>query len=115
MPAAPIKLTPLNTSRPIVSHFCLPISSYYSHPYCATPALNSMATESTSNLLPTNPSIDDDAGSDSGVESAAMATSSSLTRGASMMAKGEIPSLQTSSRKLVSQRKSSKATITMAG
>jgi hypothetical protein len=52
-----------------------------------------MTTESTSNLLSTNPSIDDDAGADSGAESTAMTTSSSPTCGTSMMAKGEIPEL----------------------
>jgi hypothetical protein len=92
-PAAPIKLALLSTSRPIISHSCLLISSYYFHPCCANIALNSMATKSTSNLLPTNPSIDDDAGGDSGAQSTALTTSSSLTRGASMMAKGEIPEL----------------------
>jgi hypothetical protein len=49
-----------------------------------------MATESISNPPPTNPSIYDDAWSDSGAESTAMMTSSSPTRGASLMAKGEI-------------------------
>jgi hypothetical protein len=52
-----------------------------------------MATKSAINLPPTNASIDDDAGGDSGVESTAMTTSSSPTRGASLMAKGEIPEL----------------------
>jgi hypothetical protein len=52
-----------------------------------------MATESASDLLPTNPSIDDDAGGDSGAESTAMTTSSSPTRSASLMVKGEIPKL----------------------
>jgi hypothetical protein len=52
-----------------------------------------MATESASNLLPTNPSINNNVGSDSRVESTAMTTSSSPTRGASLMAKGEIPKL----------------------
>jgi hypothetical protein len=43
---------------------------------------------------PTNPSInDDDARSNSGVESTAMTISSSLTHNASLMAKGEIPEL----------------------
>jgi hypothetical protein len=37
--------------------------------------------------------IDDNDGSDSGAESTAMMTSSSPTRGASLMAKGEIPEL----------------------
>jgi hypothetical protein len=52
-----------------------------------------MDTESASNLPPTNPSIDDDTRVDSGVESSVMTTSSSLTHGASLMAKGEIPEL----------------------
>jgi hypothetical protein len=52
-----------------------------------------MATESTIDLPPTNLSIDDDAGGDSGAESTAMMTSSSPTRGASWMVKGEIPEL----------------------
>jgi hypothetical protein len=52
-----------------------------------------MATESTIDLPPTNLSIDDDAGGDSGAESTAMMTLSSPTRGASWMAKGEIPEL----------------------
>jgi hypothetical protein len=52
-----------------------------------------MATESVSNPPPTNLSIYDDAWSDSGAESTAMMTSSSLTCGASLMAKGEIPEL----------------------
>jgi hypothetical protein len=52
-----------------------------------------MDTESASNLPPTNPSINDDAGGDFGAESSVMMTSSSLTRGASLMAKGEIPEL----------------------
>jgi hypothetical protein len=92
-PATPIKLTPMSTSHPIVSHSCLPIFFCYSHPCCTAPALHSMATESASNPPPTNPSIDGDARSDSRVESTAMMTSSSLTRGASLMAKGEIPKL----------------------
>jgi hypothetical protein len=90
-PAAPIKLAPLSTSHPIISRSCLLISSCYFHSCCATTALNSMATKSTSNLLPANSSIDDDTRGDSGAESTVMTTSSSLTRGASMMAKGEIP------------------------
>jgi hypothetical protein len=52
-----------------------------------------MATESTRNLPPTNPLIDDDAGGDSGAESTVMTTSSSLAHGASMMAKREIAEL----------------------
>jgi hypothetical protein len=92
-PAAPIKLTSLSMSRPIVSLSCLPIFFCYSHPCCTALALHSIATESASNPPPTNPSIDGDAGSDSWVESTAMMTSSSLTRGASLMVKGEIPKL----------------------
>jgi hypothetical protein len=50
-----------------------------------------MAKESANNPPPVNPLInDDDAGSDSRTESTAMMTSSSPTRGASLMAKGEI-------------------------
>jgi hypothetical protein len=52
-----------------------------------------MATESPSNLPPTNSSMDNDAGGDSGVESTTMVSSSSPTRGTSLMAKGEIPEL----------------------
>jgi hypothetical protein len=53
-----------------------------------------MAEESANNPPPTNPSInDDDARSNFGAESTAMTTSSSLTHGASLMAKGEIPKL----------------------
>jgi hypothetical protein len=52
-----------------------------------------MATESASNPPPTNPLIDDDVESDSGVESTAMMTSSSPTCDASLMAKVEIPEL----------------------
>jgi hypothetical protein len=53
-----------------------------------------MAIESASNLLPTYPSIDDDAGGDSRAESTEMITSSSPTCGASsLMVKGEIPEL----------------------
>jgi hypothetical protein len=50
-----------------------------------------VAKEPTNNPPPTNPSInDDDAGSEYGEESTAISTSSSLTHGASLMAKGEI-------------------------
>jgi hypothetical protein len=52
-----------------------------------------MATKSASNLPPTNSLMDDDVVGDSRAESIAMMTSSSLTRGASLMAKGEIPEL----------------------
>jgi hypothetical protein len=52
-----------------------------------------MATDSVSNPLPPNPSIDDDIGSDSGAESTTMTTSSSPTHDASLVAKGEIPEL----------------------
>jgi hypothetical protein len=52
-----------------------------------------MATESASNLPTTNLSMDNDAGGDSRAESTAMMTSSFLTHGASLMAKGEISEL----------------------
>jgi hypothetical protein len=92
-PTVPIKLMSLNTSHPIISHSCLPIFSCYSHPSCTSPALNSMATEYASNPPPTNPSIDDDVGSDSRVKNTMMMTSSFLTRNTSLMAKGEIHEL----------------------
>jgi hypothetical protein len=65
-PAAPIKLAPLSMSLPIISLSCLLIFSGYFHSCRATIALDSMATESTIDLPPTNLSIDDDAGGDSG-------------------------------------------------
>jgi hypothetical protein len=60
---------------------------------CIILALHSMATDSVSNPLPANPSIDDDAGDDSEVESMVMTNSSSPTRGTALMAKGEISEL----------------------
>jgi hypothetical protein len=92
-PAAPIKLTPLNTSRPNISYSHLFIFSCYSHPCCTTPALNSMATESASNPPPTNSSIDDDARVDFRAESTTMTILSSPTHGTSLMVKEEIPEL----------------------
>jgi hypothetical protein len=84
---------PLGTPCPIVSQSCHSIFSCYSATCASAPALHSKAKESASNPPPTNPSIDNDAGSDSAVESTAMITSSSLTRGTSLMVKGEIPDL----------------------
>jgi hypothetical protein len=53
-----------------------------------------MAEESTNNPPRTNPLInDDDIGSDSRAERTTILTSYSLTHGASLMAKGEIPEL----------------------
>jgi hypothetical protein len=53
-----------------------------------------MAEESANNPPHTNLSInDDDTGSNSGAESTAVSTSTSPTRDASLMAKGEIPEL----------------------
>jgi hypothetical protein len=52
-----------------------------------------MATDSIINPLPTNPSLDDDAGDESRAESTMMTNSSSPTRGAALMAKGQIPEL----------------------
>jgi hypothetical protein len=49
-----------------------------------------VAIKSAIDLPPTNPSIDDDARGDSKEESTTMTTSSSLTRVASLMVKGEI-------------------------
>jgi hypothetical protein len=52
-----------------------------------------MTTDSIIDALPTNPSLDDDTGDVSGAESTVMSNSSSPTRGAALMAKGEIPEL----------------------
>jgi hypothetical protein len=90
-PATHIKL---NAARYVTSHcfsllpfhLFLPLC-YLVHRSCP----HSVAKESASNPPPTNPSIDDDAGSDSGAESTAMMTSSSPTRGASLMEKGGDP------------------------
>jgi hypothetical protein len=57
-----------------------------------TPILLSMAKGPSRDPTVTNPPVDEDTGSDFGVESIA-ATSSSPTRGATLMAKGEIPEL----------------------
>jgi hypothetical protein len=52
-----------------------------------------MATDSIINPLPTNPSLNDDAGDESGAESTTMTNSSSLTHDTALMVKGEIPEL----------------------
>jgi hypothetical protein len=59
---------------------------------CYTPTPCSMAKGPARDPTPVNPSVDDDTGSDSGAESIAIMTSSP-TRGAALMAKGEIPEL----------------------
>jgi hypothetical protein len=92
-PTVPIKLTPLSTSHPIISYSCLLIISCFSASCDIILALHSIATDSISNPLSTNPSIDNYAGDDSGAESMAMTNSSSPTHGAALMAKGEIPEL----------------------
>jgi hypothetical protein len=51
-----------------------------------------MAEGPSHDPIVTNPPADEDTGNDSGVESVA-ATTSSLTHGAALMAKGEIPEL----------------------
>jgi hypothetical protein len=50
--------------------------------------------ETANKTLPVNPPVDDDdAGNNSGSESAVRATSSSPTRGATLMVDGKIPSM----------------------
>jgi hypothetical protein len=92
-PAAHIKL---NIAGHVVSHHFSLLPSHlscYSATWCTVPAPHSMAKEFNSNPPPTNSSIDNDVGSDSGAESTTMTTSSSPTHGASLMAKGEISEL----------------------
>jgi hypothetical protein len=60
---------------------------------CIIDALALIATDSIINPLPTNPSLDDDAGDQSRAESTVMSNSSSPTHGAALMAKGGIPEL----------------------
>jgi hypothetical protein len=74
-----------------------------------------MAEESANNSLPTNPLIDDDTGSDFGVKSTTMTTSSPPTCGASLMAKGEIPELTDFLKKQPSPRKNDRPSMTVAG
>jgi hypothetical protein len=52
-----------------------------------------MATYSITNPLPTNLSLDDDAGDESEAKSTVMTNSSYPTRGAALIAKGKIPEL----------------------
>jgi hypothetical protein len=92
----PIKSTPLSTSRLIASRFYLLIFpstfNLFQLLVAALPILRSMAEGPSHNPIVANPSTDEDTGNDSGVESVAAMTSSP-TRGAALMAKGEIPEL----------------------
>jgi hypothetical protein len=74
-------------------HFSLLPSHYRLLLCCIVLALLSMATDSIINPLPTNPSLIDDVGDESGAERTVMTNSSSPTRGVAPMAKGEIPEL----------------------
>jgi hypothetical protein len=67
--------------------------SCYLPPCCTASTLYSMAKEPAHDPTVVNPSVDESTRSDSEAESTAMTTSSSPTRGVSMMAKGEIPEL----------------------
>jgi hypothetical protein len=73
-------------------HFSLPSYhlSCYLHPCRTAPTLYSMAEGPAHDPAAVNPSVDENTQSDSEAESTIMITSSSLTRGVSMMAKGEI-------------------------
>jgi hypothetical protein len=75
-----------------------------------------MAEEFANNPPPTNPLIDDDdVGSDSRVEITTMRTSSSLTRVASLMAKGEIPELAYFFKKTTVTEEERQPSMTVAG
>jgi hypothetical protein len=76
-------------------HFSLLPShlSCYLHPCCTAPTLYSKAKGPAHDPATVNPPVDESTRSDSEAKSTAMITSSSPTRGVSMMAKGEIPEL----------------------
>jgi hypothetical protein len=81
--------TPSPPGSPVeVSHL-----SCYLYPCCTTLTLYSMAKGPAHDPDAINPLVDESTRSDSEAESTAMTTSSSPTRGVSMMAKGEIPEL----------------------
>jgi hypothetical protein len=92
----PIKSAPLSTSRLIASHFYLLIFpstfNLFQLLAAALPILRSMAEGPSHDPIVANPSTNEDTRNDSGVESVAAMTSSP-TRGAALMAKGEIPEL----------------------
>jgi hypothetical protein len=71
-------------------HFSLLPSYHFLLLCCIIHTLALMATDSIINPLPTNLSLDNDAGDESRAESTTMRNSSSPTRGAALMAKGEI-------------------------
>jgi hypothetical protein len=87
---------PLSTSHPITSRSCLlifPITfNLFQLLIAALPILCFMAEGPFHDPIVTNPPADEDTGNDSGEESIT-ATASSLTRGATLMAKREIPEL----------------------
>jgi hypothetical protein len=92
-PATHIKL---NAARHVPSHcfLLLPFHLFLLLCYLVHRSYpHSMAKESASNPPPTNPSIDDDVGSDSRAKNTTMMTSSFPTRSTSLMAKGEIHEL----------------------
>jgi hypothetical protein len=92
----PIKLAPLSTSRPITSRSCLLIFpatfTLFQLLAAAISILCFMAEGPSHDPIITNPPADEDTGNDSWAESVAAMTSSP-TRGAALMAKGEIPEL----------------------
>jgi hypothetical protein len=85
----PIKLAPLSMSHPIASRSYLLI---FPATCCTTPILRSMAERPSRDPTVANLTADEDTGSDSGIESIAMMTSSP-THDVALMAKGEIPEL----------------------
>jgi hypothetical protein len=75
------------TAEHVSSHHFSLLPSYHFILLCyIVHALALMATDFIINPLPTNPSIDDDTGDESGAESMTMSNSSSPTRGAALMA-----------------------------
>jgi hypothetical protein len=95
-PTIPIRSMPLSTSRPIASRSCLLIFpttfNLFQLLIAALPIMCFMAEEPFHDPIINNPSTEEDTRNDFGVESVS-ATTSSLTHGAALMAKGEIPEL----------------------
>jgi hypothetical protein len=74
-------------------HFSLLPSHHLLLLCCIVLTLPFMVSDSIINPLPTNLSLDNDAGDESRAESMVMTNSSSPTHGATLMAKGGIPEL----------------------
>jgi hypothetical protein len=86
----------------------------FSTTHSALPILCFMAEGPSHDPIVTNPSADEDTGNDSGTESVTT-TTSSLTRGTALMAKGKIPELSDFFKKHLSLTASTKPTTSVAG